>query len=107
MNGNALKGHLDLMILSVLADKPMHGYAVIEEIRSRSERAIDIPEGTMYPALHRLEKAGLITSTWGEVKGRRRRSYHVVEAGTRQLTVERRSWREFVAAVGGVTGSPA
>ena len=55
MRGDALKGHLELLILSVLADNPLHGYAVIEELRRRSDEIIDVPEGTLYPALHRLE----------------------------------------------------
>ncbi|MBK8460407.1 MAG: PadR family transcriptional regulator [Micropruina sp.] len=103
MKGDTLKGHLDLLVLSVLADNPLHGYAVIEQLRERSSDAIDVPEGTLYPALHRLEKAGLITATWGVVKGRRRKSYRLTEAGRRQLTEERHAWSQVVAAVAAVT----
>jgi transcriptional regulator len=105
MKGDKLKGHLDFLVLSVLADNPLHGYAVIEQLRERSAEAIDVPEGTLYPALHRLENAGLITATWSEVKGRRRKSYRLAEAGRRQLTQERRSWTQFTAAVAAVTGA--
>ncbi|MFT4294135.1 MAG: PadR family transcriptional regulator [Micropruina sp.] len=104
MKGDALKGHLDYLILSVLADNPMHGYAVIEELRRRSDEVIDVPEGTLYPALHRLEKAGLITASWSEVKGRRRKSYRLTQGGTRQLADEREAWTSFTTAVASITG---
>ena len=104
MRGDALKGHLELLILSVLADNPLHGYAVIEELRRRSDEIIDIPEGTLYPALHRLAKAGLITASWSEVKGRRRKSYRLTQDGTRQLADEQRAWTSFAAAVAAITG---
>lgn len=104
MKGDALKGHLELLILSVLADNPLHGYAVIEELRKRSDEVIDVPEGTLYPALHRLEKAGLITASWSEFKGRRRKSYRLTQAGTRQLADERKAWTSFSSAVAAITG---
>ena len=66
MRAETLKGHLDLLVLAVMEDGPRHGYAVIEELRSRTDDALDIPEGTVYPALHRLELAGLLTSKWDE-----------------------------------------
>lgn len=106
MRGDALKGHLDLLILSILADNPLHGYAIIEELRKRSEEVIDVPEGTLYPALHRLEKAGLITATWSEVNGRRRKSYRLTQDGSRQLADERRAWTSFATAVASITGGP-
>ncbi|MFT4216747.1 MAG: PadR family transcriptional regulator [Micropruina sp.] len=105
MKGDALKGHLDFLILSVLADNPLHGYAIIDELRSRSDAIIDVPEGTLYPALHRLEKAGLITASWSEVKGRRRKSYRLTQNGTRQLADEHRAWTSFAAAVASITGN--
>ncbi len=105
MKGDALKGHLDLLILSVLADSPAHGYAIIDELRTRSDAVIDVPEGTLYPALHRLEKAGLITATWNEVNGRRRKSYRLTPDGTGQLADERRAWSSFTTAVAAITGA--
>lgn len=104
MKGDALKGHLELLILAVLADNPLHGYAVIDELRRRSDEVIDVPEGTLYPALHRLEKAGLISATWSEVNGRRRKSYRLAQDGTRQLADERQAWTSFAAAVAAITG---
>jgi DNA-binding PadR family transcriptional regulator len=60
MEGEMLKGHLDMIVLAVLSSGPAHGYAVIEEIKRRSGGAFDLPEGTVYPVLHRLEQAGLL-----------------------------------------------
>ena len=104
MKGDVLRGHLDLLVLQVLADNPLHGYAVIDELRRRSDEVIDVPEGTLYPALHRLEKAGLISATWSEVNGRRRKSYRLTQDGTRQLADERQAWTSFAAAVAAITG---
>src|SRR5205085_2476832 len=76
MEGEMLKGHLDMIVLAALAAGPAHGYAVIEEIKRRSGDAFDLPEGTVYPALHRLEDAGLLASRWETAEsGRRRRVY--------------------------------
>ena len=65
MEGEMLKGHLDMIVLAALAPGPAHGYAVIEEIKRRSGQAFDLPEGTIYPALHRLEQAGLLVEPLG------------------------------------------
>lgn len=99
MRGQALKGHLDLLLLAVIADGPKHGYAIIEELRLRSEEAFDLPEGTVYPALHRLEKAGYLSSGWGEARGRRRRTYTLTERGAAALGEQRQSWDEFARAI--------
>jgi PadR family transcriptional regulator PadR len=104
MRGQALKGHLDLLILAVLANGPAHGYAVIEGLRAQSNDAFDIPEGTVYPALHRLEKTGLLQSDWSVVGGRRRRTYELTKKGQKSLEVQRRGWEEFSFAVGSVLG---
>lgn len=104
MSGQALKGHLDLLLLAVMADGPKHGYAVIEALRERSDEVFDLPEGTVYPALHRLEKAGYLTSDWAEVQGRRRRTYRLTKRGTSALGEERATWARFSAAVGNVIG---
>ncbi len=74
MARESLGGQLDLLLLSALRAEPAHGYAVIEEIRRRSEDAFDLPESSVYPALHRLEQSGLLESEWAEVSGRRRLS---------------------------------
>lgn len=104
MTGQALKGHLDLLILAVLSTAPAHGYAVIERLRDRSDETFDLPEGTVYPALHRLEKSGLLRSQWSVVSGRRRRTYQLTNKGEKSLVVQRRTWEEFSGAVGRVLG---
>ena len=107
MRAEALKGHLDLLLLAVLEDGGRHGYAVIEELRARTSDALDLPEGTIYPALHRLEKAGLLSSTWSEVGGRRRRVYALTERGQGAVREKRRDWQAFALAVQGVLGTKA
>ena len=98
MKGEALKGHLDLLLLGVVRGGPAHGYAIIEELRRRSAGTLDLPEGTVYPALQRLEKAGLLSSGWSE-GGRRRRVYELTRRGTSALREQEQDWREFSRAV--------
>jgi PadR family transcriptional regulator PadR len=99
MRPEVLKGHLDALILAVVADAPMHGYAIIEELKRRSGGSLSLPEGTVYPALHRLEAAGLLSSAWSHGEGRRRRVYELTRRGERELGVRRGEWREFVNVV--------
>lgn len=99
MKAEALKGHLDGLLLAVLEPGPLHGYAVIEALKARSGGRLTLPTGTIYPALQRLERAALVSSSWSTVSGRRRRSYQLTLAGRRALTAERGYWREFAAAV--------
>jgi transcriptional regulator len=106
MEGEMLKGHLDMIVLAALAAAgSAHGYAVIEEIKRRSGGAFDLPEGTIYPALHRLEQAGLLGSEWttGEA-GRRRRVYSLTKSGIRALADQRAVWQRFRDAIGGLLG---
>jgi transcriptional regulator len=98
MRAEALKGHLDALILAVLADGPLHGYAIIEEMKRRSSGSLSLPEGTVYPALHRLEHAGLLASAWSD-GNRRRRVYRLTPRGKRELGERRGEWRAFVRAV--------
>jgi PadR family transcriptional regulator, regulatory protein PadR len=99
MRAESLKGHLDGLLLAALEDGPLHGYAVKESLREATGGRIDLPTGTVYPALHRLERAGLIAGTWSVVSGRRRRSYELTTAGRTALGGERNSWQEFAAAI--------
>lgn len=102
MKADSLKGHLDTLILSVLERAPLHGYAIIAELRRRSGGELALPEGTVYPALHRLEEAGLLSSTWSDVDGRRRRVYRLSGRGRRELGAGRGEWRRFAAVVDSV-----
>ncbi len=104
MARDTLGGQLDLLLLSVLRTEPAHGYAVIEEIRRRSDQAFDLPESTMYPALHRLEQAGLLESEWAEVDGRRRRVYRLTDKGRAALGERRREWLRLRRGIGAALG---
>ena len=99
-----VKGHLDLLALAILAEGPKHGYAVIEALRVRSNDAFDLPEGTVYPALHRLEAAGAITAEWSQSTGRRRKIYRLTEDGRAALGEQTSKWKDFSAAVELVLG---
>jgi DNA-binding PadR family transcriptional regulator len=99
MRPDLLKGHLDTLLLAVVGSGPQHGYAVIEALRTDSDGALDLPTGTVYPALHRLERAGLITSDWQTVGGRRRRAYRLTPAGQTALGEQRAVWDQFSTAV--------
>jgi DNA-binding PadR family transcriptional regulator len=94
-----LRGHLDLLLLATLAHGPLHGYAVVEELRRSSAGEFDLGEGTVYPALYRLENGGLLSSAWTTVGGRRRRVYKVTRRGRAELARERSDWRSFAKAV--------
>jgi DNA-binding PadR family transcriptional regulator len=97
-----LKGHLEGLVLAVLADGPLHGYAVMENLRTASGDAIAIEGGTLYPLLHRIEEAGLVKSSWSTIKGRKRRTYSLTAKGTRALKERRHAWGDFVTALGAV-----
>jgi DNA-binding PadR family transcriptional regulator len=104
MIGEALKGHLDLLLLSVLSEGAAHGYAVIESLRQRSGGLFDLPEGTIYPALHRLEGQGLLKSRWKNDAPRRRRVYEITMKGQQALAKRQAEWRTFSKAVNATAG---
>jgi PadR family transcriptional regulator, regulatory protein PadR len=103
LRAEVLKGHLDFLLLAAIAKEPLHGYAVVEAIRNASDGALDLAEGTVYPALYRLEGAGLLGSSWTTVGGRRRRVYRLTRRGRARLDLERREWDAFAGAVKAVT----
>lgn len=98
-DAQALKGHLDVLLLATLNAGPQHGYAIKEALRDGSGGRFDLPTGTVYPALHRLERAGLIAGSWSVVDGRRRRTYQLTDDGHKKLAGDRANWREFATAV--------
>jgi PadR family transcriptional regulator PadR len=107
MRGEALKGHLEGLLLAAVRADARHGYAIVEELRSLSGGVFDLPEGTIYPALHRLEQGGLLDSRWEMVSGRRRRVYLMTPRGRAALVKQRRAWSEFAAAMSAVLeGTP-
>ena len=94
-----MRGHLDGLLLAVLGDEALHGYAIIERLRTRSGGRLDFPEGTIYPALHRLERSGVLSSTWTTAAGRRRRVYRLTARGRKALAQSRADWDSFSRAV--------
>jgi PadR family transcriptional regulator, regulatory protein PadR len=95
---------LDAMLLAVLEKAPVHGYAVIEQLRERSAGDFDLPEGTVYPALHRLERSGLLRSSWSTVDGRRRKTYALTRKGRTALDRRRVEWQAYTRTVKAVLG---
>jgi PadR family transcriptional regulator, regulatory protein PadR len=90
-----LRGELDLVILAVLRNGPLHGYAINQTLREQSDGDFDVLEGTLYPALHRLEAAGLVKSRWDSTSGRRRRVYSLTQRGQKELSAQAAEWRSF------------
>ncbi|HSH59686.1 MAG TPA: helix-turn-helix transcriptional regulator [Acidimicrobiales bacterium] len=89
------RGQLELLLLRALQVGPAHGYAIIERIRSRSGGVFDLAEGSVYPALHALEGAGLLKSRWAEERGRGRRTYELTAKGERRLAQLTGDYRRF------------
>lgn len=101
-----LKGHLDLLLLSVVSQGPAHGYALIERLKVRSSGTFDLAEGTVYPALHRLEQAKLLKSRWstGDAAVRRRRVYELTTKGRTELGARTSEWLTFISGIHAVLG---
>jgi PadR family transcriptional regulator, regulatory protein PadR len=104
MPSDLLRGHLDRLLLAVLAEAPGHGYELSQRLTARSGGELEVPEGSLYPALHRLERAGLVASAWSADGGRRRRVYRLTAAGRREVTRSRSEWQAFSTAVARVLG---
>ena len=104
MRADLLRGHLDGLLLAVLADAPGHGYEVSQRLTQRSGGELGVHEGSLYPALHRLERGGLVESSWSTAEGRRRRIYRLTSAGRRAVKQSRQEWRAFSTAVERVIG---
>jgi len=94
-----LKGHVDFLLLATLREGPLHGYGIVEKLRGTSGGAFDLAEGTVYPALYRLEAAGLLSSKWTTAGGRRRRVYQLTKRGRTELDLERKEWKAFSLAI--------
>jgi PadR family transcriptional regulator len=99
MRAEVPKGHLDALVLAALEAEPGHGYGIIQRLRRRSEDVFKFPEGTVYPALHRLERDRLVKSRWTVANGRSRRVYRLTRSGAEALAVRRLEWRTFSRAV--------
>jgi DNA-binding PadR family transcriptional regulator len=95
----ARNSEVDLLLMGVLRHGPAHGYAIIAALRERSEGEFDFPEGTIYPALHRLERSGLVASEAELAQGRRRRTYSLTAQGRKEFAAQRREWRRFATGM--------
>ena len=105
-NGELVQGTLDMLILRMLARGPMHGYAIAVAIERRSDDVLRVEEGSLYPALHRLELAGLLTSEWRTSETNRRAKYYrLAGAGRKHLTAESANWNRLVLAIARVMES--
>jgi PadR family transcriptional regulator PadR len=99
MRADQLRGHVEMLLLAALASGPAHGYALSAELKRRSKGRLALVEGSLYPALHRLEAAGLVGSFDEEMDGRRRRRYELTADGKVALDEEMRSWEQFKSCV--------
>jgi transcriptional regulator len=95
MEAEYIRGHLGTMVMAVLAWGPAHGYGVAAALKRRSDNQLEVLEGSLYPALHRLEAAGWVSSIWETSDGRRRRSYALTAEGKAELQVRAVSWQSF------------
>lgn len=105
MGTERIKGNLDTLLLTVLQSGEAHGYEVITELKRRSEGQFDMPEGTVYPSLHRLERQGLLASSWDSGSGRRRRVYRLTASGVTAVCEQRADWKRFSLGMNAVLGS--
>ena len=95
-----VKGSINYLLLSLIGQQPMYGYQIMKELEGRSQGYFKLKEGTLYPALHRLEKAGLLVGRWLPLSaGRQRRYYHITEKGRSILVEQIAQWRDFFAAL--------
>ena len=95
-----IKGNIDSLLLCLIGQQPMYGYQIIKELETKSQGYFKFKEGTLYPALHRLEKGGLVRGEWQTLSsGRQRRYYHLTEKGLRSLAAKRGQWQDFLAAM--------
>jgi len=98
-----LPGTLDMLVLQTLEPGPMHGYAIAKSIRASSEHVLEVEQGSLYPALFRMERKGWIKPRWGKSEsGRRVKFYSLTGAGRKQLQLQESAWATFVQAVGRV-----
>src|SRR4051812_47884753 len=111
ISGDVLRGHLEVMALASLEDAEAHGFELLRRLTESGCGALRLKEGSLYPALYRLEKAGLIISDWEDDsaprRGPRRRVYQITRKGTKRLAEGRAEWRQFVNVVGTILGAPA
>jgi DNA-binding PadR family transcriptional regulator len=111
INGDKLRGHLETMVLSTLEQGEAHGLEILHRLEEAGCGLLRLKEGSLYPALYRLEAAGAVTAVWESEphgrRGARRRIYQLTPKGHRRLYAGRAEWRQFVRVLGGILGAPA
>lgn len=96
----AFRSDLDAVILGALADGPLHGYAIVKRLDQNTDGLLKLGEGQLYPALHRMEKQGMVTATWDQQEGKpSRRVYSLTESGKTELVKRRETWQQFVKSI--------
>jgi PadR family transcriptional regulator len=101
------QGTLDLLILRIVSLGAVHGYAIAQRLQQISRSVVQVPQGSLYPALHRLEQRGLLTADWSETEtGREAKFYRLTRKGRARLETETESWRRLAAAIGLILGAP-
>ncbi len=104
MDSKLLSGTVELLILEVISTGPTYGYEIAQEVISRSNGYFELTEGSLYPALHRMERQKLLAAQWQEAEGRRRKYYRLTAAGKRTLAEKKAEWARFAKGVDGVLG---
>jgi PadR family transcriptional regulator, regulatory protein PadR len=104
MDSQLLSGTLEMLILDVISHRRSYGYEIAQEVLSRSRSYFQLTEGSLYPALHRLERQRFLSAEWERIDGRRRKYYRLTAAGKQALAAKRDEWREFARGVNGVLG---
>src|ERR1043165_2634719 len=104
MNPKLLNGMLETLMLEVISHGPSYGYEIVQTVLSRSKGYFELKEGSLYPALHRLERQKLMASSWKEADGRRRKYYRLTSPGEKALATRKQEWTDFSRGVQGVLG---
>jgi transcriptional regulator len=104
MESKLLTGTVEMLLLEVVAPAPSYGYEIVQMVTGRSRGYFELKEGSLYPALHRLERQKLLTSYWRKADGRRRKYYKLTAAGRKALAAKKQEWASFTSGVNGVLG---
>ncbi len=105
MDSRLLWGTVEMLLLEIVSRGPTYGYEIAQEVASRSRGYFELKEGSLYPALHRLERQKLLAASWKEAAGRRRKYYRLTQAGEKALAKRKQEWTSFAQGVQGVLGS--
>jgi PadR family transcriptional regulator PadR len=104
VDSRLLSGAVEMLMLEVISHGPTYGYEITQTVESRSQGYFELKEGSLYPALHRLEEQKLVKSSWQEVDGRRRKYYELTTAGRKALAVKKTEWKAFASGIQGILG---